>query len=95
MPSSPDGPVTHRLPTLRFDTAPLPRRQQFAAWREAVGVTHEIAAPGRAEHEGLVASSDVWRLGQMVVSHRRFPALTFARATRRARVDGLDHICCC
>jgi AraC-like DNA-binding protein len=78
------------LPHLRFDTARHARRRQFEAWREAVGVTHEIAAPGRAEQDGLVASSDVWRLGQAVVSHRRFPLLHFARPVRRARVDGLD-----
>jgi AraC-like DNA-binding protein len=53
-------------------------------------VTHEITAPGRAEQDGLVASSEVWRLGQAVVSHRQFPLLHFARPVRRARVDGLD-----
>lgn len=79
-----------RLPHLRFDTSRLSRGRQFEAWREAVGVTHEITVPGRAEHDGLIASSDVWRLGQAVVSHRRFPALHFARPVRRAKVDGLD-----
>ena len=79
-----------RLPHLRFDTVRHARRRQFEAWREAVGVTHEIRVPGRAEQEGLAASSDVWRMGQAVVSHRRFPALHFARPARRARVDGLD-----
>ncbi len=88
MPQDADTPL--RLPHLRFDTAHLPRRRQFEAWREAVGVTHEIAAPGRAEPDGLIASSDVWRMGQAVVSHRRFPMLHFARPVRRARVDGLD-----
>jgi AraC-like DNA-binding protein len=79
-----------RVPHLRFDTTRHARRRQFEAWREAVGVTHDITAPGTAEHEGLIASSDVWRMGQAVVSHRRFPMLHFARPVRRARVDGLD-----
>jgi AraC-like DNA-binding protein len=87
---TPSAPPVTRLPHLRFDTARHERLRQFEAWREAVGVTHEITVPGRAEHQGLVASSDVWRMGQAVVSHRRFPTLHFARPVRRARVDGLD-----
>ena len=79
------------LPTIRFDTACLPAAQQFEAWREAVGVTHEITSPGRLARDGLDAASDVWRLDQLVVSHRRFPALRFARDAGRARKDGLDH----
>lgn len=85
-----DAATSPRLPHLRFDTARHALGRQFEAWREAVGVTHEITVRGRAEREGLVASSDVWRMGQAVVSHRRFPALHFARPVRRARVDGLD-----
>lgn len=87
---TPPAPPPARLPHLRFDTARHDRRQQFEAWREAVGVTHEIARPEQEGHGGLVASSDVWRLGQAVVSHRRFPALHFARPVQRARLDGLD-----
>lgn len=79
------------LPRIRFDTTALPRHQQFDAWREAVGVTHDITSADPVERDGLTASSDVWRLGQMVVSHRRFPALRFARRVGRARSDGLDH----
>lgn len=82
---------TSALPTIRFDTAALPRDLQFEAWREAVGVTHEITSSETSERDGLIASSDVWRLGQMVVSFRRFPALRFARRIGRTRVDGLDH----
>ncbi len=79
------------LPKIRFDTAGLPPRQQMDAWREAVGVTHEIAATDPDGPGGLLASSDVWRLGHMVVSYRCFPALRFSRRTGRTRSDGLDH----
>lgn len=87
---TPPAPPAGRLPHLRFDTARHSPRQQFEAWREAVGVTHEITVQGQSPQLGLAASSDVWRLGQAVVSHRRFPALHFARPVRRARLDGLD-----
>lgn len=80
-----------RLPALRFSTADLPSRAQFEAWREAVGVTHEMTGVGELGRRGLIASSDVWSLGRAVVSQRRFPPLTFDRSIQRARADGLDH----
>jgi len=81
----------NRPPTVRFSTAGLPPRDQFEAWRDAVGVTHEMTGVGDLARRGLVASSDVWSLGRMVASIRRFPPLTFDRSARRARADGLDH----
>ena len=67
------------LPKIRFDTTTVPVAEQFEAWRQVVGVTHEITSADPVERDGLAASSDVWRLGQMVVSYRQFPALRFAR----------------
>jgi len=80
-----------KLPSLRFDTAELPAREQYETWRQAVGVTHEITTPGLNRGSGLAASSEIWRLGQSILSFRKFPAMFFARDRGRARRDGLDH----
>jgi AraC-like DNA-binding protein len=79
------------LPNIRFDTAGLAAADQFEAWRDAVGVTHEITSPDSVKSVGITAASDIWRLGDLVLSYRRFPRLHFDRSKRRAQVDGLDH----
>lgn len=80
-----------RLPVIAVDTANLPLQDQFDAWRQAVGVTHEITSKHAVERDGLHASSTVWRLGQLVVSYRNIPDLTFSRRLGRASLDGYDH----
>ena len=79
------------LPSFRFDAAALPVAEQFEAWRQALGITHEAILPDRDPRSGFAASSEVWRVGQTVLTDSRFDPLHFARPAARARRDGIDH----
>lgn len=79
------------LPHLSFTTETLPPAQQFEAWREAVGVTHEVTPPAAGGAAGFAAAVELWHLGPLLLTDGRFQAQRFARTARRARRDGVDH----
>ena len=84
-------PARATVPHMRFDTAALPAAQQFDAWRDAVGVTHEVLAPPRGARAGFLASAAIWQFGPLLLTDGATEAQRFVRTERRARRDGIDH----
>jgi AraC-like DNA-binding protein len=69
----------------------LPRIDQFEAWRQALGETHEVVPPARGAETGFAARATVHLLGETMVSAVGSEGSRFDRSARRARVDGRDH----
>jgi AraC-like DNA-binding protein len=84
----PDPP----LRSIRFDNVGLPKREQFAAWRDVVVGTHDALLPdGRQAADGFVATAVAWNWGDAVMMDARIDAQRLRRSSRRIRADQIDH----
>jgi AraC-like DNA-binding protein len=76
-------------PALRISTREMPERMQSEAWHGLGGSPFEfepVSAGARFEVEHTT-----WDLGGVALSRTIFPALTYARTSRRVREDSIDH----
>ncbi len=78
------------LRALRFTTAGVAPRDQFAAYRAETSSVFEVEPTGRAL-EGYDAEQAVWRLGPLALRHIRGDGVRFLRTERQIRRDLLDH----
>jgi AraC-like DNA-binding protein len=89
---SPSLPPVPPLRSFRFDNAALPRREQFAAWRDVLGGTHDVSLPdGRQAADGFRAAATAWNWGEVLMFEARTDAQRLRRSSRRIRTDQIDH----
>ncbi len=79
-----------QMPDFTFATDGLPPGQAFDAWQAQFGALNEIAVPPEARPR-FAARCEAWRLGAMLLTSNRTPAMRMARLPRHAARDGLDH----
>jgi AraC-like DNA-binding protein len=91
MPSADATPALQPVPALHFDTAGLPARDNFDAWRAIMGEIYEVL-PSTFENEAAFrAKLSLWSLAGIHVTEGTFSPQQFARSARRVRRDGFDH----
>ncbi len=78
------------LRALRFSTAGIAPREQFAAYRAETSTVFDVEPLGRAL-EAFSADQAVWRLGPLALRQIRGDAVRFSRSERQIRRDLLDH----
>jgi AraC-like DNA-binding protein len=83
-------PADPPLRPVRFDTDDLPAPLRFEAWHGAFSSVNRIHLPEGGQRD-FSARNENWRLGDMLFTRNRTPALGFERSPRLLRRDGLDH----
>lgn len=73
-----------------FATHPLPKKDQFAAWRDWYGSVYETE-PGDPDAQGFEAASANWTLGGFTVSQDHSQAHAVARSKSFIRRNAVDH----
>ncbi len=76
------------VPSFRFATAPLSRRDRFEAWRATVAPLHETSPAGGMEPESVSIETTVWNLGGLVVSYGHYSAQSRVRSNALVRRSG-------
>jgi AraC-like DNA-binding protein len=85
-------PPAPPLRSFRFDNTALPRRQQFAAWRDVLGGTHDADLPeGQQSGDGFRAAATAWNWGEVLMIDARTEAQRLQRSPGRIRADQIDH----
>lgn len=79
------APATIR--TLSFDTAALPVRDRFEAWRTAIAPLHETSAAD-GEPRSLSVATTLWNLGGLVAAHGHYSAQSSERTAAVIRRSG-------
>lgn len=84
--------ATRLLTPLTFDTASVPREQQFEAWRSYQASVIDVSLSTPAS-QGFHFQQEVWHLGQLAFTTARMPGPLVPRSWRHLRKDPLDHWC--
>ncbi len=79
------------VPSSVLDTAPVPQRERFALWREALSSTHETTLPEDGDPTRFSAFARAWNLGASLVIETRATAQILSRTAAAIRADQVDH----
>ena len=74
-----------------FSTIGLRESDQFDAWREYISIIFDVVSQREHSSDGFIASMDVFRLGDILVTVSNREAQRYIRSTRRIYRDQIDH----
>ena len=78
------------LPMFEYSTRDLPRKEQFAAWRNSLSPILDLVQPDVAT-VGFDGRQMVWDLGSLAFARIRTDAFGFSSLSRHTTRDPLDH----
>jgi AraC-like DNA-binding protein len=79
------------IPSSILDTARLPPRERFSAWRDALAATHQATLPHGCEPERFDGLAQAWNLGTALVVAGRATQQCLRRTPAMIRADQVDH----
>jgi AraC-like DNA-binding protein len=83
--------MVQALPVSSFDTAPLPAKEQFPAWRESIAPMFDAASLGECDPAAFQGAFRTYFAGPLILGGTAFDGHRYGRDDGRVRRDGLNH----